>query len=86
MTVLTRTYCVFCEVVKELFNTFKKPITSTFDRKVYNTLTSFTDRELQDIGICRGDIYTIANSKSMSDYSDKISTKVVPNSNIKGWV
>ena len=60
MTVLTRTYCVFCEVVKELFSTFKKPITSTFDRKVYNTLTSFTDRELQDIGICRWDISNIA--------------------------
>jgi uncharacterized protein YjiS (DUF1127 family) len=49
-------------------------------------LDRLSNAELKDIGICRGDIYTIANSKSMSDYSDKISTKVEPNSNIKGWV
>lgn len=60
-------------------------------RETIRELNMLNNYELRDIGICRGEIYTIANSKSMSDYSDKISTKVpftsvVPNPNMKGWV
>ncbi len=65
MIILTRTYCAFCEIVVDLYNTFKKSITPTFDRKIYNTLASLSDRELQDMGICRGDISNIARGESV---------------------
>lgn len=31
--------------------------------KTYNQLHNMTDRDLQDIGICRGDIRRVASSK-----------------------
>jgi hypothetical protein len=39
-----------------------------------------TDRELADIGMCRGDIYSVARK----DADMKISAET--NSNMKGWV
>jgi hypothetical protein len=65
MTVLTRTYCAFCEVVADLYNNFKTCVTPTFDRKTYNQLASLTDRELNDMGISRGDIGNIARGISV---------------------
>ena len=57
-------------------------------RKVNETireLSRLSNSELSDIGLTRGDIYSVAH-QSMSDYSDKINTKVGPNQNLKGWV
>ena len=48
-------------------------------------LNRLTNSELMDIGLTRGDIYTVAHSK-FSDYSDKIAIKSGPNQNLKGWV
>ena len=48
-------------------------------------LSRLSNSELMDIGLTRGDIYSIAH-ETMSDYSDKINTKVGPNQNLKGWV
>lgn len=55
-------------------------------RKVSETireLNRLSNSELMDIGLTRGDIYTVAHSK-FSDYSDKIATR--SNTNLKGWV
>lgn len=57
-------------------------------RKVSETireLSRLSNSELADIGLTRGDIYTVAHSK-FSDYSDKIATRADHNQNLKGWV
>ena len=48
-------------------------------------LNRLSNSELADIGLTRGDIYSVAH-ESMSDYSDKINTRVGLNQNLKGWV
>lgn len=53
------------------------------NRKVRSTikeLSALTDRELNDIGISRGDIWSIAHEdKSFKRFTDT-------NSNLRGWV
>ncbi len=49
--------------------------------KTISELSSLSNRELNDMGISRGDIYAIANEKFHREYP---STKV--NRNLKGWV
>ena len=49
-------------------------------RSTINELSKLSDRELNDIGISRGDIWAIANE----DASFKRFTE--ENSNLKGWV
>ena len=48
-------------------------------RHTIKELSSLTDKELNDIGICRGDIYSIAHEAYYDDL-------VKPNKNLKGWV
>jgi|TARA_B110000467_G_scaffold158373_1_gene174442 hypothetical protein len=48
-------------------------------------LNKLSNAELADIGLSRGDIYSIA-TKQFDDYSDKIATKAQPNQNLRGWV
>lgn len=48
-------------------------------RDTYNELSKLSDRELKDIGLCRGDIHSIA----MESYYDNL---VERNPNLKGWV
>ena len=50
-------------------------------RATIKELSKLTDRELNDIGIARGDIWAVANH----DTSFKRSV-VEENSNLKGWV
>lgn len=63
MTVLTQTYCAFCEVVSNFYKNFRDAITPKMDKKIYRELASLTDRELNDMGICRGDIPNIARGE-----------------------
>ena len=49
-------------------------------RATIKELSKLTDRELQDIGIARGDIYAIAHESK--DYARFAET----NTNLKGWV
>ncbi|QZI94333.1 protein of unknown function DUF1127 [Methylophilales phage Melnitz EXVC044M] len=63
MTVLTQTYCAFCDIVSDLYKNFRNVITPKIDKKIYRELASLTDRELNDMGICRGDITSIAMGK-----------------------
>ena len=48
-------------------------------RQTYNELSALTDKELNDIGLSRGDIHSVA----MEAYYDGI---VERNPNLKGWV
>ena len=50
-------------------------------RKTINELSSLSNRELNDMGISRGDIYAIAH-ESYLDNRDKVEY----NKNLKGWV
>ena len=60
MTVLTQTYCAFCNVITDAYTTLKDAITPKMNYRIYRELSSCTDRELQDMGICRGDIRQIS--------------------------
>ena len=51
-------------------------------RNTYNELAKLTDRELNDIGIGRGDIKRVA----MGDPEYKLVKDYGPNDNLKGWV
>lgn len=54
-------------------------------RETIRELNRLNNAELADIGLSRGDIYTIAHEQ-LDDYSDKIATKAQPNQNLNGWV
>jgi|TARA_B110000879_G_scaffold47066_1_gene66284 uncharacterized protein YjiS (DUF1127 family) len=54
-------------------------------RESYNQLASLSNRELSDIGLCRGDIMAVVND---TFYKDSIRTReILPdaNTNLKGW-
>ena len=77
------------QLFKVVFNTLESIHRSYQQaRKASETireLSRLSNAELADIGLSRGDIHSIAHQR-MSDYSDKINTKVGPNQNLKGWV
>jgi uncharacterized protein YjiS (DUF1127 family) len=65
MTVLTQTYCAFCNVIADAYTTLRDAITPKMNYRIYRELSSCTDRELQDMGICRGDIRQISMGKEI---------------------
>ena len=69
------------ELIIELFRSFLRYRTNQAAiRQTIRELNMLTDRELADIGMCRGDIYSVARQ----DADMKISAET--NSNMKGWV
>lgn len=60
MSTLTQTYCAICDVIADGYKNLRDVLTPKTDRKVYRELNALTDRELHDMGICRGDIRHIA--------------------------
>ena len=66
---------------------FFRELKSSYDRNseirtTVKELSKLSDRELNDIGIARGDIYSIAREDA--DFKRFANTKT--NSNLKGWV
>ena len=47
----------------KLIRTLKNILSSSYDRKGARALYSMTDRELADIGICRGDISRLVRTQ-----------------------
>lgn len=64
MTILTlkTTYCGVCAKIASIYSTIKNASAASYDRKADAELRRMTDRELADIGICRGDIRRIATT------------------------
>lgn len=60
MNTLNHTYCAICNVIADAYNNLKNILTPKMNKKVYKELNSLTNRELLDMGICRGDIRHIA--------------------------
>jgi uncharacterized protein YjiS (DUF1127 family) len=52
-------------------------------RATIKELQALTDKELNDIGIARGDIYYIAHNLKETE---KVRDKTISNENLKGWV
>jgi uncharacterized protein YjiS (DUF1127 family) len=52
-------------------------------RATIKELQALTDKELNDIGIARGDIYHIAHNLKETE---KVRDKTTSNENLKGWV
>ena len=64
MTILTlsKTYCTICDTVKNAFNTVLEARAKRSSRNAtYKALQQLSNAELNDIGICRGDINYIAD-------------------------
>jgi uncharacterized protein YjiS (DUF1127 family) len=71
----------------EGFNDFRRSMKLRRERRAsynrtYKELSQLTNFELNDIGICRGDIHSIASGDS-----DMLRSKEVKaNKNLRGWV
>ena len=52
-------------------------------RKTYKELSKLSDADLFDIGLCRGDIYSISRG-NLKDASEEIKART--NNNLRGWV
>lgn len=52
-------------------------------RSTMKELNALSDRELNDIGICRGDIYSVATSDTTLE---RVRRNADANVNLKGWV
>lgn len=68
-------------VSSKLANSYKEARTA---RDTINELSKLTDKELNDIGIARGDIYYIANN--LKEFEKQQSPTTPSNDNLKGWV
>jgi uncharacterized protein YjiS (DUF1127 family) len=82
ITPVTQLFKVVFNALGSLHRSYQKA------RKASETiqeLNRLSNSELMDIGLTRGDIYSVAHD-CMSDYSDKINAKSGPNQNLKGWV
>lgn len=70
----------FMDLIKTLR---KKSQIRARQRATYKELSKLSDADLSDIGLCRGDIYSISRG-NLQDASEEI--KVRTNNNLKGWV
>jgi len=59
MHTFTATYWGLWDYVQSVLQFKRKHVFSNFDKKAYKELQNLTDHELRDIGITRGDIYSI---------------------------
>lgn len=55
-------------------------------RQTIKELSALTNQELWDIGISRGEIYSIARSAPKPEKIEAEATSAKVNSNIEGWV
>lgn len=69
----------FLTLISEVFKKFQE---RRIIRATEKALYALSDRELNDIGISRGDIYSLVRG----DRSLKKSIQMEANSNLKGWV
>jgi len=71
------------EALLDLFKSFKqRRIKKQEYKHTYKELNRLSDKDLRDIGLCRGDIHSIANGTS-DLYPHRMSNY---NENLKGWV
>ena len=70
----------FMDLVKTLR---KKAHLRAKQRATYKELSKLSDADLHDIGLCRGDIYSISRG-NLNDASEQIKTRT--NNNLRGWV
>jgi uncharacterized protein YjiS (DUF1127 family) len=70
----------FMDLVKTLR---KKAQLRAKQRATYKELSKLSDADLFDIGLCRGDIYSISRG-NLKDASEEIKART--NNNLRGWV
>lgn len=70
----------FMDLVKTLR---KKSQIRARQRATYKELSKLSDADLFDIGLCRGDIYSISRG-NLKDASEEIKART--NNNLRGWV
>lgn len=70
----------FMDLIKTLR---KKAQIRARQRATYKELSKLSDADLFDIGLCRGDIYSISRG-NLQDASEEIKART--NNNLRGWV
>ena len=70
----------FMDLIKTLR---KKAQRRARQRATYKELSKLSDADLHDIGLCRGDIYSISRG-NLKDASEEIKART--NNNLRGWV
>jgi uncharacterized protein YjiS (DUF1127 family) len=72
----TRAVELIMDAIKSVYNA---RIEHKAIRETEKALNSLSNKDLADIGICRGEIYEIARAKATID-------QAIVNKNLKGWV
>ena len=74
----------------QTLNNFFKKVINAYKRnqaanETINELSKLSDRELNDIGLARGDIWYVAHQDAAERYEDKVDA-VYANPNLRGFV
>lgn len=92
--VLTVTNWLNFQSIADIWTNFKHNRAMAAQRRTtIRELSMLTDAELNDIGLCRGDIKSVANGTFYQDASDEMKARMTDvifktntNDNLKGWV
>lgn len=85
----------FQGIVDGWLNFKRKRQAAALRKNTIRELSQLTDADLQDIGLCRGDIRSVANGTFYKDASPEMRARIVDNyltttdntnDNLKGWV
>ena len=76
----------FASLAKWLKELNEKRIHNAHVNQTVKQLSKLTDRELNDIGISRGDIYAVAHYENNYKIASDAREEARANANLKGWV
>ena len=80
------TLSIVIEKIKALFVALDKFMYKrALRRQSYREISSLSNRELKDIGLCRGDIMAVVNDQFYGDSIREKETTAEINKNLKGW-
>ena len=83
---ITAVLAVFTKI-KALYAALNKfMVMRALRRQSYRELSSLSNRELRDIGLCRGDIMAVVNDQFWGDSIRERETTSEVNRNLKGWI
>ena len=76
---------VFTKIKAPFVALIKLMVTRATRQQAYRELSSLTNRELNDIGLTRGDIWAVVNDRFYDDSIRERETTAEVNKNLNGW-